>query len=186
MSLEIKPIYRHRWGELIVIALVISIISFLINVENPSGIVIITSLASTALGLMIAPGAATNSVRSVFLSYIIALFVSLAFGFLFAQYLDGLIEDTSVLFFIEFLIMLTVTLLLFGFLDAYHPPAIGAMLAYFINRGMNDIDLLIFVPMSVIFLLATIKAYIYFSNPKQFQWSHLPSEFRRPEKHEHG
>lgn len=186
MSLLIKPIYRHRWGELVVIALVISIISFLINVENPSGIVIITSLASTALGLMVAPGAATNSVRSVFYSYIIALFVSVTFGFIFVQYLDGFIEDTNMLFFIEFLIMLTVTLLLFGFWDAYHPPAIGAMLTYFIDRGMTDGDLIIFVPMSVIFLLATIKAYIYFSNPNQFKWSHLPAEFKRPEKHEHG
>lgn len=180
--MKIKPMYQHRWAELLIIALVISIISLLLNIENPAGIVIITSLASTALGLMVAPGAFTNSVRSVFLSYILALFVSVFTGWIYLQVFSGDVGLTSVVFFIKFLIMLSATLLLFGFFDVYHPPSIGAMLTYFIDHGFSDADLIIFVPICVIFLLATIKTYIYTRHSDQFKWADFrTNEFKRPE-----
>jgi hypothetical protein len=171
--------YQHRWGELMTIALVLSIISLLVNIENPAGLVIVTSLASTALALMVAPGAFTNTIRSVFLSYLLALFVSVSFGFMFSHVFELGIEATPVILFVEFFLMLSATLLLFGFFDVYHPPSIGAMLTYFIDRGFSDADVIIFVPICVVFLLATIKTYIYWRHPEQFKWQDFPKEFKR-------
>jgi len=175
-----KAMYKHRWAELLVIALVISVISLLIEIENHAGIVLVTSLASTALGLMIAPGAFTNSIRSVFLSYIFAMCISVVFGFIFSYYIDEYFTNQNLLFFTKFLVMLSATLLLFGYFDVYHPPSIGAMLTYFIDDGFSDVGLIIFVPVSVIFLLASIKSYIYLRHPDEFKWSDFPKEFKRP------
>ena len=92
--MKIQPMYKNRWTELFVCALVVSIISLLINSQNPAGIVIITSLASTSLALMVAPGAPTNSIRAVMLSYVSAMFISVVFGLIFSLYIDSLIQDT--------------------------------------------------------------------------------------------
>jgi uncharacterized membrane protein len=89
------------------------------------------------------------------------------------------IEATPVILFVEFFLMLSATLLLFGFFDVYHPPSIGAMLTYFIDRGFSDADVIIFVPICVVFLLATIKTYIYWRHPEQFKWQDFPKEFKR-------
>ena len=177
--MRITPIYKNHWSELIIVALVLATISFAVNIENPAGIVIVTSLASTALGMMVAPMSHTNSIRSVFLSYILALFVAVTFGYLFAEYLDNRIENTQLLFFVEFFIMLSMTLVLFGFYDVYHPPSIGAMLAYFIDRGFNDADLIIILPTAVLFLLLAIKSYIYLRHPDKFNKDTLRQELRR-------
>lgn len=175
--MAIHPIYKDRWTELIFCAFIVSLISLLINLQNPAGIVIITSLASTSLALMVAPGAITNSIRSVFLSYVIAMGISVAFGMLFSLYIDQYFEASSTLFFIKFLLMLLSTLMLFGFFNAYHPPAIGAMLTYFIDHGFLDLSLILLVPVSVIFLLATIKSYIYYRYSDKFKWKDFSKEF---------
>lgn len=177
--MTMQPIYKDRWAELIVCALVVSVISLLIEEQNPSGIVIITSLASTSLALMVAPGAPTNSIRAVLFSYILAMFVSVFFGFVFSYYIDGLIINTGLLFFIKFFVMLLATLFLFGFFDSYHPPAIGAMLTYFIDTDFDDPSLIIYVPIAVIFLLATIKCYIYLRHSDEFKWKNIGAEFHR-------
>ena len=173
------PIYKNHWSELVLVAFVLATISLLINIENPAGIVIVTSLASTALGLMVAPISHTNSIRSVFMSYILALFVAVTFGYLFAEYLENRIDNQQLLFFVEFFIMLSMTLLFFGFFDVYHPPSIGAMLAYFIDRGLGDADLIVILPLAVLFLLTTIKSYIYFRHPDKFNLETFKQEFKR-------
>jgi len=111
--MAIQPMYKNSWTELMVCAIVVSLISLLIETQNPAGIVIITSLASTALALMVAPGAATNSIRSVFLSYIFAMFVSVFLGFSFSYYIDAFFNNAELLFFIKFFVMLLATLFLF-------------------------------------------------------------------------
>jgi len=171
--------YKNRWTELFFCAIVVAFISLEINLQNPAGIVIITSLASTSLGLMVAPGAPTNSIRSVFLSYTFAMFISVCFGILFSRYIDPLLDNDSLLIFLKFFTMLVATLFLFGLFDAYHPPSVGAMLTYFIDTGFADWSLIIYVPISVIFLLACIKSYIYFRHPEQFKWKNLKNEFSR-------
>jgi len=70
------------------------------------------------------------------------------------------------------------TLFLFGLFDAYHPPAIGAMLTYLIDTGFDDLSILIYVPLAVIFLLATIKSYIYMNHSDEFKWKNIGKEFR--------
>jgi len=177
--MALQAMYKDRWTELFVCALVVSLISLEVNIQDPSGIVIITSLASTSLGLMVAPGAPTNSIRAVFLSYTFAMFISVSFGFLFTNFIDPLFDNDALLFFIKFLLMLLATLFLFGIFDAYHPPSIGAMLTYFIDTGFDDWGLIIYVPISVVFLLASIKSYIYFKHPEQFKWKDLKNEFSR-------
>ncbi len=170
--------YKNRWTELLFCAFVVSLISLLINTQNPTGIVIVTSLASTSLALMVAPGAATNSIRAVYLSYIFAMLVSVVFGLIFSLYIDTLISNDIALFFIKFFTMLLATLFLFGAFDAYHPPAIGAMLTYFIDTGFDDLSLLVYLPLAVIFLLATIKCYIYLRHSDEFKWRDFGKEFR--------
>jgi len=177
--MAIQAMYKDRWTELFVCAIVVAFISLEINLQNPSGIVIITSLASTSLGLMVAPGAPTNSIRSVFLSYTFAMLVSVSFGMLFSLYIDPLFDNAPLLFFIKFFTMLVATLYLFGMFNAYHPPSIGAMLTYFIDTGFSDWGLIIYVPISVVFLLACLKSYIYFKHPDQFKWKNLKNEFSR-------
>jgi len=177
--MAIQAMYKDRWTELFVCASVVALISLLINIQNPAGIVIITSLASTSLALMVAPGAPTNSIRSVFLSYIIAMFISVSFGMFFSLYIDSLFVNDSLLFFIKFFSMLVATLFLFGLFKAYHPPSIGAMLTYFINTEFADWIFIIYVLISVVFLLACIKSYIYFKHPEQFKWKNLKNEFSR-------
>ncbi|MFT5451403.1 MAG: hypothetical protein ACI9N9_000887 [Enterobacterales bacterium] len=177
--MAIHAMYKDRWTELFVCAIVVAFISLEINLQNPAGIVIITSLASTSLALMVAPGAPTNSIRSVFLSYTCAMFVSVAFGMLFSSYIDRLFDNDGLLFFIKFFTMLVATLFLFGLFNAYHPPSIGAMLTYFIDTGFSDWSLMIYVPISVVFLLACLKSYIYFKHPEQFKWKNLKNEFTR-------
>ncbi|MCP4270405.1 MAG: hypothetical protein GY781_00355 [Gammaproteobacteria bacterium] len=177
--MAVQPMYKNRWTELIFCAFVVSLISLLINTQNPAGIVIVTSFASTSLALMVAPGAATNSIRAVFLSYSFAMLVSVVFGLIFSLHIDVLISNVIALFFIKFFTMLLATLFLFGTYDAYHPPAIGAMLTYFIDTGFDDLSLLVYVPLAVIFLLATIKCYIYLRHSDEFKWREFGKEFRR-------
>ncbi len=181
--MSIHPIYKHRWSELFVCAIVVALVSMLINVQSPSGVIIIGSLASTSLAVMVAPGSPTNSIRSVLLSYIIAMFVSVTVGFVFSFYIDSifssLVDNQMILFFVKFLIMLMFTLFLFGYFNAYHPPSIGAMLTYTIDTGFDDIGLIIVVPMSVIFILACIKSYIYYRHPEQYKWSEFAQEFSK-------
>jgi len=177
--MAIQPMYKDRWTELLFCAFVVSLVSLLINTQNPSGIVIVTSLASTSLALMIAPGAATNSIRAVFFSYTFAMFVSVVFGLIFSLYIDALFSNDIALFFIKFFTMLLATLFLFGIFDSYHPPSIGAMLTYFIDTGFDDLSLLIFVPLAVVFLLATIKCYIYIRHSDEFKWKEFAWEFSR-------
>ena len=111
--MKIRPMYKDRWAELFICTLVVIIISLMVNVQDSSGLLIITSLASTSLALMVAPGAPTNSIRSVFLSYLIAMFVSISFGLFFTTFVDHLITNVMLLFFVKFYIMLLATLLLF-------------------------------------------------------------------------
>ncbi|MCP3674762.1 MAG: hypothetical protein GY829_09895, partial [Gammaproteobacteria bacterium] len=82
--MAIQAMYKDRWAELFVCALVMALISLLINTQDPAGIVIVTSLASTSLALMVAPGAPTNTVRAVTLSYTFAMFISVTFGLIFS------------------------------------------------------------------------------------------------------
>jgi len=176
--MAIKPMYRDRWTELFVCAFVVALISLLINTQNPAGVVIVTSLASTSLGLMVAPGAATNSIRAVYLSYTFAMLISVLFGLFFSFYFDSFIENEVLLFFIKFFVMLLATLFLFGVFDAYHPPAIGAMLTYVIDTDFDDLYILIYVPLAVVFLLATIKSYIYIRYSTDFKWKDIGKEFK--------
>jgi len=176
--MAVQPMYKDRWTELLVCALVVALISLLINTRNPAGIVIVTSLASTSLGLMIAPGAATNSIRAVCLSYTLAMLISVLLGLVFSLYLDAFFENEVLMFFVKFFTMLVATLFLFGLFDAYHPPAIGAMLTYLIDTGFDDLSILIYVPLAVIFLLATIKSYIYMNHSDEFKWKNIGKEFR--------
>lgn len=174
--MPIQPMYKKRWTELFVCTLVVALISLLINAQNSAGIIIITSLASTSLALMIAPGAATNSIHSVLLSYSFAIIVSVSLGLIFSLYIDALFENSKLLFFIKFFVMLLATLFLFGAFNAYHPPAIGAMLTYLIDTDFDDFSLIIYTPISVVFLLATIKSYIYMTYP-DFKWKDFGMEF---------
>jgi len=177
--LPIQAIYKHKWTELLLVVVVISVISLVIDTSDHGGIIIITSLASTALALIVAPHAKTNSIRSVFLSYIIALFVSVAVGFVFSLYIERYFENMELLFFTKFLVLLFSTLLLFGYFDSYHPPSIGAMLTYTIDTGFEDVGLMIFVPLSVVFVLVTIKSYIYIRHPDEHPWKEFPKEFSK-------
>jgi len=177
--LPIQPIYKHKWTELLVVAVIVSVISLVIDTSDHGGIIIISSFASTSLALMVAPEAVTNSIRSVFLSYMIALFVSVAVGLFFSAYIEQYIENGKLIFFLKFLILLLCTLFLFGYFNSYHPPSIGAMLAYTINTGFEDVGLLIYVPLSVIFLLVTIKSYIYIRHPDEHPWKDFPKEFSK-------
>ena len=177
--MRIRPMYKDRWAELFICTLVVIIISLMVNIQDPSGLLIITSLASTSLALMVAPGAPTNSIRSVFLSYLIAMFVAITFALLFTTFVEKLITNPILLFFLEFYLMLLVTLLLFGVFNAYHPPAIGAMLAYFIDTRFDDLALLFFIPVSVVFILASIKSYIYTKHSDEFKWRDIGLEFSR-------
>ena len=177
--MAIHAMYKDRWTELFLCALVVALISLLINVQNPSGIVLVASFASTALGLMVAPGSPTNTIRAVFLSYSFAILISFTFGYVFIHYIDPLLASESLFFFIKFFIMLLATLFLFGYFNSYHPPAIGAMLTYFMETKFDGASLVIFVPVSVIFLLATIKSYIYIRHSDEFKWKDIGMEFTR-------
>jgi len=176
--MAVQAMYKDRWAELFVCALVVSLISLLINTQNPAGIVIVTSFSSTALALMVAPGSNTNSIRAVYFSYTFAMFISVSLGLVFSLYLDALFENQNLLFFIKFYVMLLATLILFGIFSSYHPPAIGAMLTYFIDTSFDDLSLLLYVPISVIFLLASIKSYIYIRHSDEFKWKDIGKEFR--------
>ena len=134
--MAIHAMYKDRWAELIVCALVVSLTSLLINEQNPSGIVIITSLASTSLGLMVAPAAATNTIRAVFLSYTFAMFVSVVLGLLFSFTINKMIDNESVLFFIKFLVMLLATLILW-FINLAIPSLIGLIFIKDLNFRSN-------------------------------------------------
>ena len=177
--MSIQPIYKERWLELFVCALVVAVISLFVNIQDPAGIVIMTSLASTALALMVAPEARTNSVRTVLISYAVAILVSVVFGLVFFSYIDAFFVNENLLFFIKFFLMLVTTLLLFGYFDAYHPPSIGAMLTYLIAEGFDDLHLILFVSLSVIFLLVFIKCYLYQRPSNGLDWKDFGKEFTR-------
>ena len=182
--MAVQAMYKDRWAELFVCALVVALISLLVNTQNPAGIVIVTSLASTSLALMVAPGAHTNTVRAIYLSYTFAMFVSVSLGLIFSLYIDAYIENAEILFFIKFFVMLLATLFFFGLFDSYHPPAIGAMLTYFIDTGFDDLSLIVYVPIAVIFLLASIKSYFYLRYSDEFKWKDIRREFRSDYKKE--
>ena len=91
----------------------------------------------------------------------------------------GVDIDTDVLVFIKFFSIIFITLILFGIVDAYHPPAIGAMLTYLIEENLSVEVLLWYVMVSVVFMLVLLKWYVYKRFPHRLSKEDFRLEFTR-------
>ncbi|MBF0274614.1 MAG: HPP family protein [Nitrospinae bacterium] len=166
---KLKPIPKDHWPDLFVCAASVALISCFVSIGNPAEIVVVTSFASSALAIMVAPDAATNETRSVILSYIIATLASSFAIFLLHNVITVFNNHETIFTFLKFFLLLFVTLFFFGIFDAYHPPSIGATLTYLIQPNLSTTKLFIDVLISLTILLIVIKPYTYYRQQKTLQ-----------------
>ncbi len=160
--------------DLFVCAVVLSTFTFLLEFTESTPI-IIACFASSSLSMVVLPVSKTNSIRSIFLSYLIAAICSSSLSVLFG-YLNWHFLGSEAL---EFLFMIFLTLVLFSYFGALHPPAIGATLSYFIGGDATGGFYLVYSSFLIALILLLIKSYLYLSNPSVLRPEYFKKEFSK-------
>ncbi len=160
--------------DLFVCAVVLSSFTFLLEYTKSTPI-IIAAFASSSLSMVVLPISRTNSIRAIFLSYIIAASTSSLLSVLFGS-LGWHFTGSAA---IEFLFMIFLTLYIFHKCAALHPPAIGATLSYFLGGDATGGFYLIYSCILIGLILMLIKSYLYLSNPSVLRPEYFKKEFTR-------
>ena len=130
-------------------------LAILAFVHSLSSAAIAAGLASSVVGIFIAPSNRTARVRSVVGGHGVALVLGSAFSvLLFLGPVEGFVSDSSIMLNLSLAIAVGLAMLLMAFTNTEHPPTAGTAL----GMATREFDILIFLSIiGAVTLLAVMK-----------------------------
>ncbi|QDU63619.1 hypothetical protein Pan216_45000 [Planctomycetes bacterium Pan216] len=138
------------------------------HAHHESAILLFGCLGSSSAAIVMAPLARVNSLRSVSIAYLIACAVSLAYY--------PLREFHQSLLPLHCFLIVTTAVVLARLLDAMHPSAVGAALAFVIYQRSLGTLVILFLMIECVLILIKVFAYLIM---KDLHFRDFAKEFRR-------
>ena len=166
-----RTIWHRRFIPSLIAGLTVAIITFFFQLTT-SNMVMFASLGASAAILTHQEIHRLSILRTVILSYFIALIISFS-TLLFSQHF-------TLTFPLLALLAITSSTMIMYLFDVFHPPAISATLAFIMFEG--DITERIIIFSSVLVLLVLVKLLTYLFYYEQLEMRQFMKEFKRIEK----
>ena len=161
-------VWHHRFMPSLIAGAAVAFVTLFFEVTAPN-VVLFASLGGSAVILTHKYVHKLNILRTILLSYLCSLIVSLI--------MLWALEILSVPFSVVVLIAVTGTTMVLYLVDAFHPPAIAASLAFILYEGSIGETFAIWG--SVILLLMVIKIFTYVFYYQHLTLKEFLLEFKR-------